>query len=40
MCRANRCTIRSSSDTLNAAYDLGGPAGYPEEAPLSEFQLA
>jgi hypothetical protein len=25
---------------LNAAYDLGGPAGYPAEAPLSAFQLA
>jgi hypothetical protein len=25
---------------LNAAYDLGGPASYPEEAPLSAFQLA
>jgi hypothetical protein len=25
---------------LNAAYDLGGPATYPEEAPLSAFQLA
>ena len=25
---------------LNAAYDLGGPAVYPEEAPLSAFQLA
>jgi hypothetical protein len=26
--------------TLNAAYDLGGPASYPEEAPISAFQLA
>ncbi|KUI25902.1 hypothetical protein AU195_05555 [Mycobacterium sp. IS-1496] len=26
--------------TLNAAYDLGGPAAYPEAAPLSAFQLA
>jgi len=26
--------------TLNAAYDLGGPSSYPEEAPLSAFQLA
>lgn len=25
---------------LNAAYDLGGPASYPEEAPISAFQLA
>ena len=25
---------------LNAAYDLGGPAVYPEAAPLSAFQLA
>jgi hypothetical protein len=25
---------------LNAAYDLGGPTVYPEEAPLSAFQLA
>jgi hypothetical protein len=25
---------------LNAAYDLGGPASYPDEAPLSAFQLA
>jgi hypothetical protein len=25
---------------LNAAYDLGGPATYPEEAPVSAFQLA
>jgi hypothetical protein len=25
---------------LNAAYDLGGPAIYPQEAPLSAFQLA
>jgi hypothetical protein len=25
--------------TLNAAYDLGGPAMYPEKAPLSAFQL-
>jgi hypothetical protein len=25
---------------LNAAYDLGGPASYPEEAPLSAFQMA
>lgn len=24
---------------LNAAYDLGGPSTYPEEAPLSAFQL-
>jgi hypothetical protein len=24
---------------LNAAYDLGGPATYPEEAPISAFQL-
>jgi hypothetical protein len=24
---------------LNAAYDLGGPAVYPQEAPLSAFQL-
>jgi hypothetical protein len=26
--------------TLNAAYDLGGPASYPDEAPLSAFQMA
>jgi len=26
--------------TLNAAYDLGGPAIYPDEAPLSAFQVA
>ena len=26
--------------TLNAAYDLGGPSGYPEEAPISAIQLA
>jgi hypothetical protein len=26
--------------TLNAAYDLGGPSSYPEEAPISAFQLA
>lgn len=26
--------------TLNAAYDLGGPAGYPAEAPVSAFQMA
>lgn len=26
--------------TLNAAYDLGGPASYPQEAPLSAFQMA
>ena len=26
--------------TLNAAYDLGGPAMYPEKAPLSAFQMA
>jgi hypothetical protein len=25
---------------LNAAYDIGGPSTYPEEAPLSAFQLA
>ena len=25
---------------LNAAYDLGGPSTYPEEAPISAFQLA
>jgi len=25
---------------LNAAYDLGGPSVYPEEAPISAFQLA
>jgi hypothetical protein len=25
---------------LNSAYDLGGPAGYPDEAPISAFQLA
>jgi hypothetical protein len=25
---------------LNAAYDIGGPSSYPEEAPLSAFQLA
>ena len=25
---------------LNAAYDLGGPTTYPQEAPLSAFQLA
>ena len=24
---------------LNAAYDFGGPAIYPEEAPISAFQL-
>jgi len=26
--------------TLNNAYDLGGPSTYPEEAPISAFQLA
>jgi hypothetical protein len=26
--------------TLNAVYDLGGPASYPEEAPVSAFQMA
>jgi hypothetical protein len=26
--------------TLNTAYDLGGPAMYPEEAPVSAFQMA
>lgn len=25
---------------LNAGYDLGGPAAYPDEAPVSAFQLA
>ncbi len=25
---------------LNAGYDFGGPASYPDEAPLSAFQLA
>ncbi|OBF31366.1 hypothetical protein A5719_30695 [Mycolicibacterium peregrinum] len=25
---------------LNAAYDIGGPSSYPEEAPLSPFQFA
>jgi hypothetical protein len=25
---------------LNAAYDIGAPTVYPEEAPLSAFQLA
>ena len=25
---------------LNAAYDLGGPAAYPDEAPISAFQIA
>jgi hypothetical protein len=25
---------------LTAAYDLGGPSSYPQEAPLSAFQLA
>ena len=25
---------------LNAAYDLGGPSSYPDEAPLSAFHLA
>jgi hypothetical protein len=25
---------------LNAAYDLGGPAAYPDDAPLSAFQPA
>ena len=25
---------------LNAAYDLGGPACYPDEAPISSFELA
>jgi hypothetical protein len=25
---------------LNAAYDLGGPAAYPDEAPVSGFQFA
>ena len=25
---------------LNAAYDLGGPAIYPDEAPVSAFQFA
>jgi len=26
--------------TLNTAYDLGGPAMYPEKAPVSAFQMA
>jgi len=26
--------------TLNAAYDLGGPSTYPQEAPISAFLLA
>jgi hypothetical protein len=26
--------------TLNAAYDLGGPSSYPEQAPISAFQVA
>jgi hypothetical protein len=25
---------------INAVYDLGGPASYPDEAPLSSFQMA
>jgi hypothetical protein len=25
---------------INAAYDLGGPSGYPDEAPISAFELA
>lgn len=25
---------------LNAAYDIGGPSAYPDEAPISAFQLA
>jgi hypothetical protein len=25
---------------INAAYDIGGPSSYPEEAPLSAFQFA
>jgi hypothetical protein len=25
---------------LNAVYDLGGPAEYPDEAPISAFQVA
>jgi hypothetical protein len=27
-------------NALNSGYDLGGPAVYPEEAPISAFQLA
>jgi hypothetical protein len=27
-------------NALNAAYDIGGPSVYPEEAPISAFQLA
>jgi hypothetical protein len=26
-------------NALNAAYDIGGPSVYPEEAPISAFQL-
>ena len=26
--------------TLNAAYDLGGPTRYPDQAPISAFQMA
>jgi hypothetical protein len=25
---------------LNAAYDLGGPTRYPDQAPISAFQMA
>ncbi len=25
--------------TINAAYDLGGPSSYPQNAPISAFQL-
>jgi hypothetical protein len=27
-------------NALNTAYDIGGPSVYPEEAPISAFQLA
>jgi hypothetical protein len=27
-------------NVLNSAFDIGGPSVYPEEAPISAFQLA
>ena len=43
--QARRCPAEPLHDpefigALNAAYDLGGPTTYPQEAPLSAFQLA
>ena len=43
--QARRCPATPLHDpafigALNAAYDLGGPAIYPEEAPISAFQMA